>query len=320
MYLCSSECLSSSEFLPIADKPSGRRLSSCILMIIYLHVMVTLRDTLINMRRRLDPFFDRREREAVILLIFSYLKQWSRVDLIINEDKEISDYSQQQISSIVDRLVLGEPIQYITGEARFHGLDFHVEPGVLIPRPETEELVDWILEDYDSPDLRILDVGTGSGCIAIALARALPFPQISALDISQQAISVARRNAEALGVKVSFIGSNMYSWKAARASLDIVVSNPPYIAPDEIPEMEVRVKEYEPGVALFVGQDDPVKPYRRLEDIAGEALVTGGRLYMELNPRFAAEVAALFTPGRWSDVEIRRDSYGKERMLRVTRL
>ncbi len=282
--------------------------------------MVTLRDTLINMRRRLDPFYDRREREAIILLIFSHLKGWSRTDLIINEDKEVSEFIRNQISSILDRLVLGEPIQYITGEARFHGLDFHVEPGVLIPRPETEELVDWILEDYDRPDLRILDVGTGSGCIAIALARALPFAQVSALDFSQPAIRVAKRNAEALGAKISFIDHDMYAWRGERASLDIVVSNPPYIAPDEMDDMEVRVKDYEPGVALFVSQNDPIKPYRRLEDIAGEALVSGGSLYVELNPRFADDVAALFTSKWWRDVEIRLDSYGKERMMRAIRV
>lgn len=283
--------------------------------------MNTYRDTLINMRERLDPFYDRREREAVILLIFSYVKNWSRVDLIINEGKEISEYVKRQISSIIDRLVLGEPIQYITGEARFHGLDFHVEPGVFIPRPETEELVDWIIDEADNrPELRILDVCTGSGCIAISLARELPFSQVWALEVSQFAIRVARRNAEALGAKIYFINNSMDAWRGERSSLDIVVSNPPYIAPDEFEDLEVRVRDHEPGVALFVEGSDPIRPYRRLEDIAGEALVSGGRLYMELNPRFAEDVAALFKPKWWRDVEIRRDSYGKQRMLRAIRL
>ena len=272
------------------------------------------------MRRRLDGIFDHREREAVILLIFSYVKKWSRVDLIINEDKELSDFAKKEMDGIVDRLILGEPIQYITGEARFHGMDLHVAPGVLIPRPETEELVDWILDDSkDKEDLHVLDIGTGSGCIAIALARNLPFSEVTAIDFSDIALEQARKNSSDLKAKVSFIHADMYGWMPDHESLDIIVSNPPYIAPDEKADMEVRVKDYEPESALFVTADDPIKPYRRIEEIASDALKENGRVYLELNPRFADDVSALFKGKGWQDVEVRIDSYGKKRMLRAVK-
>ncbi len=280
--------------------------------------MATVREELIEIRQRLSGIYDRREREAVILLIFSYVKDWSRVDLIINEGKELSDFTKNEIDRIVDRLILGEPIQYITGNACFFGMDFKVGPGVLIPRPETEELVDWILKDAaDTPDLSILDIGTGSGCIGIALARNLPFPDVTALDFSPEAIRQAKENAKSLHAKVSFINADMYIWMPEAKSLDIVVSNPPYIAPDEKVDMEVRVKDFEPSEALFVEADDPIKPYKRIEFIAARGLKPGGYLYLELNPRYAEEVSSYFRSKGWQDVDLRLDSYGKKRMLRA---
>lgn len=280
---------------------------------------MTVREELLEVRKRLDGIYDRREREAVILLIFSYVKGWSRVDLIINEGLELSDFAKSEIDRIVDRLILGEPIQYITGNARFFGLDFKVRPGVLIPRPETEELVDWILKDAaDTSDLSVLDIGTGSGCIAISLARNLPFPTVTALDFSETAIVQAKENALSLHAKVSFIKADMYEWLPQPKSLDIVVSNPPYIAPDEKAEMEVRVKDFEPSEALFVDASDPIKPYKRIEEIASAGLKPGGKVYMELNPRFADNVKAYFISKGWDDVDLRLDSYGKKRMLKAS--
>lgn len=280
---------------------------------------MTVREELIEVRKRLDGIFDRREREADVLLIFDYVKGWSRVDLIINEGKELSDFTKREIDHIVDRLILGEPIQYITGKARFFGLDFKVSPGVLIPRPETEELVDWIIQDpSERTDLSVLDIGTGSGCIAISLARHLPFANVTALDISQTAISQAEDNAKDLRAKVNFKNADMYQWNPSPLSLDIIVSNPPYIAPDEKADMEVRVKDFEPSEALFVSADDPIRPYKRIEAIASEGLKPGGSVYMELNPRFADDVRQYFVAKGWTDIELRLDSYGKKRMLKAT--
>lgn len=278
---------------------------------------MTVREELLEMRKRLSGIYDDRERETVILLIFEYVKGWHRVDLIINEGKELSDYSRRKIDGIVDRLILGEPIQYITGTARFFGMDFKVSPGVLIPRPETAELVDWILDENNGDDLRVLDIGTGSGCIAICLARNLAFANVKAIDISPKAIDVAKENAEMLKAKVEFEEADMYKWSPEPNSLDIVVSNPPYIAPDEKDDMEVRVKDFEPEEALFVSADDPIRPYRRIEEIASQGLKSGGKVYLELNPRFADEVKAYFVKKGWGSVELRIDSYGKKRMMRA---
>ncbi len=280
---------------------------------------MTVREELVGMRRRLSGIYDSRECEAVILLIFEYVKGWHRVDLIINEGKELSDSAKKQIGGIVDRLILGEPIQYITGTAHFHGLDFKVAPGVLIPRPETAELVDWILDENNKPDLSVVDVGTGSGCIAISLARNLAFANLMALDLSKTALGIAKENADVLKAKVSFIEADMYSWLPQNASLDIVVSNPPYIAPDEKDSMEVRVKDFEPSEALFVDGDDTIRSYKRIEEIASAGLKPGGKVYVELNPRFADDVGEYYKSKGWEDVEIRLDSYGKKRMLRAVR-
>lgn len=281
---------------------------------------MTVREELLEMRRRLGGVFDRREREAVILLIFAYVKEWSRVDLIINEGNELSDFTKSEIDNLVDRLILGEPIQYIIGQARFYGMNFKVRPGVLIPRPETEELVDWICDDSEGKsDLSILDIGSGSGCIAIALAKHLSFPNVTAIDISQTAILQAKENADILKVKIKLIEADMYEWSPAPNSYDVIVSNPPYIAPDEKNDMEVRVKDFEPSEALFVEGNDPVKPYKRIEEIASSALKSKGLVYLELNPRFADDVKKYFEYNGWQDVEIRVDSYGKKRMLKATK-
>lgn len=277
---------------------------------------MTVREQLLEMRRRLSGLYDAREREAVILLIFEYVKGWRRVDLIINEGKDLSDYSQKKMNEIVDRLILGEPIQYITGNARFYGMDFKVRPGVLIPRPETEELVDWVIDENKEDDLKVLDIGTGSGCIAVSLARNLPFAKVEAIDFSPTALGVAKENATELNAKICFVKADMYSWMPESNSLDIVVSNPPYIAPDEKDYMEVRVKDYEPEEALFVSQDDPIRPYKRIEEMASVGLTPGGRVYLELNPRFAEDVASYYRSKGWQDVEVRIDSYGKKRMMR----
>lgn len=278
-----------------------------------------MRETLKDIRERLGHFYDRGEREAIIRLIFHYLKGWSQVDMIVNEDKNLSDYMKRKINEIVDRLILGEPIQYITGEARFYGMDFHVRPGVLIPRPETEELVDWIKDENAEEDLHVLDIGTGSGCIAVALSRVLPFSQVTAIDISDTALQTAKENASDLKAKIDFKKEDMYTWLPEAGALDIVVSNPPYIAEDERKDMEVRVKDYEPSIALFVSNDDPVRPYRRIEEIARTGLRPGGKVYLELNPRFADDVKKYYESKGWRDVEVRIDSHGKKRMMKGVR-
>lgn len=270
-----------------------------------------------QIRSRIAPLFDRGEREAIIRLIFHHLKGWSQTDIIIHEDRPASDFLAKEVNAITDRLILGEPIQYILGEAYFYGMDLKIRPGVLIPRPETAELTDMIVDENKEPDLRVLDIGTGSGCIAIALARNMSFAKVAAIDISDTAVATARENAVSLKASVDVEKADMYEWTPAPDSLDILVSNPPYITPAEKNDMEVRVKDYEPAEALFVSADDPTAPYRRIAEIAVTALRPGGKVYLELNPMYAEEVKSLFQGKDWDSAEIVLDSYGKRRFLKA---
>ena len=275
-----------------------------------------MRDTLKKLRTALRPLYGNRETEAIIKLIFNYVKGWNTVDILTHEPDTLSPFIRSEIDGILKRLLNYEPIQYITGEARFHGLELHVTPDVLIPRPETSELVDIIVgKAGETPDLRVLDVATGSGCIAVALARALLFPKVTALDISAPALEVARRNAADLKVKVEFIEADIFTWTPDGAKYDIIVSNPPYIDESERASMERNVLDYEPSSALFVPDDDPLRFYRRITQLAASALVAGGRFYYEINPRHADQLAREIAGAGFSDVEIVKDSFGHDRFI-----
>lgn len=279
---------------------------------------MTMRETMQKLRNALRPIYGDRETEAIIRIIFHYLKGWNTVDMLIHESDTLSPFLESEIDGILRRLLRYEPIQYITGEARFHGMEFHVTPDVLIPRPETDELVDIIVGDAnDASDLRILDIAAGSGCIAIALARSLPFPRVSALEISEAALKVARDNASRLKADVSFIHADIFKWQPSPASFDIIVSNPPYIDESEKAAMEPNVLEYEPAQALFVPDSDPIVFYRRIAEVARTGLSEGGRLYLEINPRHAAELSELLKKNGFSDIETIKDSYEKDRFIRA---
>lgn len=275
--------------------------------------------TLAWMRRELLPVYGRGETEAIVRIIFCKLKGWSPVDMALHTDADVSDFLRSEIDAILKRLKRHEPIQYIVGEAYFYGLDLLVSPGVLIPRPETAELVDIIVSGNRRPDLRVLDVCTGSGCIALALARNLPFPQISAIDISPVAVKIARENAERLHCKIDIIEGDIFSYTPASSSLDIIVSNPPYIGESERAGMDKNVLEYEPSEALFVSDDDPLRFYARICAIGLTALTSGGRIYFEINPRHADMLASNMMSMGYCDAEIIRDMHGKKRFIKAVR-
>lgn len=268
-----------------------------------------------ELRKVLSPKFGDGEAKAIIRLIFHHLKGWNATDMVINEARPISDVTVSRIGEIVDRLMKDEPIQYIVGEAYFYGMDLDVAPGVLIPRPETEELVDRIVKDNGVSDLHVLDVGTGSGCIAIALARNLPFPVVDAVDISEKALDIAKGNARKLKAAVNFSRQDIFKFTSDSASLDIIVSNPPYIDESEKVSMEANVLDYEPHEALFVPDDDPLKYYKRIAAIGIEALKPGGKLYFEINPRHASELKSMLQRMGYEDVEISLDIHGKQRFI-----
>ena len=280
--------------------------------LLYLQYMKT---TLNKLRNSLIPLYGKGETEAIIRIIFHHLKNWNLTDILIHKEDELSPFIRGQIDEILERLLKYEPIQYITGEARFHGMELKIKPGVLIPRPETEELVDIIIDrNKERADLRILDVCTGSGCIALALARNLPFSKVTAIDISPLAIEVARENSDLLKTKVKIVKSDIFEWEP-HEKYDIIVSNPPYVLDKEALHMEKNVLNYEPHEALFVRDDDPLVFYERISDLSLECLAENGELYFEINPLFADSLKKMLEKKGFSEVSIIRDSYGKERFI-----
>ncbi len=254
------------------------------------------------------------EATAMARLIFHSLKGWNTTDLVIHAPDRLSEFTLERIDNIMERLGNHEPLQYILGEGRVYGIDLRVTPDTLIPRPETEELVEMIVERADGrSDLRVLDIGTGSGAIAIALARNLRFPQISALDISEGALDVARDNARRLHADIRFLHADILTYDPPRHSLDIIVSNPPYIALKERAEMEPHVKDHEPARALFVPDDDPLLFYRRILTIGLDALTGAGRVYFEINPLYASELKQMMQQMGYDGVELHKDISGRLR-------
>lgn len=277
---------------------------------------MTVKECIGDIRKRLAPLFGEGEAKAMIRLIFHSLKGWNVTDIIIHEGDEVSEYISGKIEGIVGRLMKTEPIQYILGEAYFYGMNLDVDRSTLIPRPETEELVDMIVKEWSGrPDLRVLDIGTGSGAIAIALSRHLPFSQVEAIDISPEALKVAERNAVKLKARIRFINDDIFCYSPQPSSLDIIVSNPPYIDESEKAEMESNVLDYEPHTALFVPDVTPLIFYSRIAEIASTALAEGGMLYFEINPRHAGELLTMIRNEGFINVESHRDIHGKERFI-----
>lgn len=255
------------------------------------------------------------EARSAADIIFEDVLGYDKVKRVTSGDRTLEDFTVAHVDDIVRRFVGGEPLQYVIGRARFYGLDFKVTPAVLIPRPETAGLVDEIVADADDrSDLRVLDCGTGSGCIAIALARNLRFPTVDAIDISDDALAVARENAADMGVNVNFMHADMLAMKAPSAPVyDIIVSNPPYICDKERGEMDSRVLDYEPAKALFVPDDDPLRFYRAVAGYAVKALKPSGRLYFEINPLYVSQLRTMLGGAGFDDVTITRDYKGNYR-------
>ncbi len=254
------------------------------------------------------------EASAAADIIFEDVAGYSKTFVFANGDREITDSMQAKIKAVVDKIAAGEPVQYAIGRARFMGNDFIVTPATLIPRPETAGLVDMITDRWGgTSDLRVCDIGTGTGCIAISLARALPFSKVTGIDISSEAITVAKSNAASLKANVDFICADLLKASPAADSFDIVVSNPPYVTESEAKEMDSRVLDYEPHTALFVPDSDPLRFYKAIAGYAHTALRSGGMLYFEINQHFAEEMAAMLRENGFDDVSVARDYKGNYR-------
>ena len=271
-----------------------------------------LKEAIEQLKSGLAGVAEPQEVQAMIRVICEDVFHYDQVDVALRQESELPDFAPQRIADIIARLRRNEPLQYIVGHALFHGHQFKVTPAVLIPRPETEQLVDLIIDENPASDLRVLDMGTGSGCIAVSLARALKFAQVDALDVSRDALEVARENAVALKTKVRFFESDMLSPQPP-GRYDIIVSNPPYICWGEREAMESNVKDYEPGQALFVPDNDPLLFYKAIAPYAAQSLERGGRLYLEINQRFGNEVKRLLEDNGFDEVRILEDIFGKAR-------
>lgn len=280
--------------------------------------MMKLKEAIEQLKNGLAGVVEPQEVQAMIRIICEDVFNYDSVDVALRQESELPEFAQERVSDIIARLQRHEPLQYIIGSARFHGHKFKVTPAVLIPRPETEQLVDLIVNENKASDLRVLDMGTGSGCIAISLARALKFACVDALDVSREALAIARENAAALKVKVRFFEHDMLLPQPA-ATYDIIVSNPPYICWSERESMDDNVKEYEPAQALFVPDDDPLLFYKSIVRYASQSLEPGGRLYMEINQRFGEEMKNLLKGNGFTEVRIIQDSYGKVRFAAAVR-
>lgn len=268
---------------------------------------------------RLAGLYDAAEAKELARICLMRVLDCNFTYLLSHSPLSLTSEQQVSVNAFLNRLAKGEPVQYIEGDAPFCGLSFKVKPGVLIPRPETAELVDWVKADWQSSaNPAILDVGTGSGCIAVSLAHALPNANVSAVDVSDEALGVASENAAANGVEVAFSQIDILSQEPS-GSFNAIVSNPPYICHSEKANMHQNVLDFEPALALFVPDDDPLLFYRRIASLALTHLVGGGMLYFEINERFGAETVKMLQELGFSDVCLRADFFGKDRMVRATR-
>lgn len=272
-----------------------------------------------SIRKELEGIFPKGEIESLIALIFEKVKGYSRTQLLLSRDEQLSEPESREIETIVSRLKNQEPIQYILGQTEFYGLPFYTLPGVLIPRPETEELVQWIIIENHLPAPALLDIGTGSGCIPVALKKNIPRARALACDISSLCLQTVRRNAELNKVQISVIEYDILNNlpPVDFPLLDIVVSNPPYVRESEKLLMEKNVLDYEPELALFVPDDNPLLFYRRIADFSLVHLVPQGKLYFEINEAFGKETVAMLQQKGYVNIELRKDINGRDRMIRA---
>ena len=268
-------------------------------------------------RTHLSKEFTLGEIRAFTSLILKEVCNLSFSDIVACKFTELSDNQKQNIISIVKRLQNGEPIQYIIGITEFYGLDFKVTSSVLIPRPETEELVEWILLDTKQLNPHILDIGTGSGCIAITLAKKMKYATVDAWDVSADALEVARENAIGNSVSVKFLRVDVLADQSHEKKFDIIVSNPPYIKESEKEVMSKNVLDFEPHQALFVSNNDALIFYNRIADIAMHQLNKKGMLYFEINQAYGNEVVQLLQENSFIDIELKKDISGNYRMIRA---
>lgn len=270
----------------------------------------------IKFQQELAHLYEAREAKNIAYWALQTICQCETTDILLGRCDHLNESQEERMTDFLRRLSQGEPLQYILGETSFFGLSFLVNKNVLIPRPETEELVSWIGEDYQGKSVRFIDIGTGSGCIAITMKHLHPQMSALAMDISEEALSVAQENANRLSAEVTFLHDNILAPKSECGALDFIVSNPPYITHKEKPQMRKNVLDHEPHLALFVADDKPLLFYEAIADFGQKQLKNGGGLYFEINEQFGKETKEMLERKGYEEVTIRKDMQGKERMVR----
>ena len=274
-------------------------------------------------RKSLETQYPSEEIHSLTQWIVEKVCNLPRHQQLWRKDKELSNMEKQTIQTIVQRLQHSEPIQYIFGETEFYGLTFKVSPAVLIPRPETEELVHRIIQEQTASNLRILDIGTGSGCIAVTLAKKLIAANVYALDISEDALQIAQQNTQYNEVAVQLIHADIFSSNIVQSLsvplFDMIVSNPPYVTTNDKARLKPNVLNYEPYHALFVPDNDPICFYRRIAEFGRDNLTVNGLLYFEINPLFGETIGRMLHQKGYRNIEIINDLSGKERFIKATK-
>lgn len=263
----------------------------------------------------LAPLYSEREVQQISSWLFKAYKNWSRADLALHRYDRFTESEILKFHFALKRLKQGEPIQYVIGDVDFMGITLRVNPSVLIPRPETEELVQLILNENKGTDTSVLDMGTGSGCIAIALKKKNPSWEVIGIDKSVNTLSTAESNAQMHKLSMRFLKQDIFETPTFKTKFDIIVSNPPYVLESDKSQMSEMVLKHEPEQALFVPDNDPLLFYRRILELAPTLLNPGGKIYFEIHENKGSEMKALCLASNMSDVRIIQDMQGKERMM-----
>lgn len=280
----------------------------------------SLNDASIYIKTELNNIYDKFEIQSFANIIFQHLLNFSKIDILLKTDTELTNHTKIQIIKIVEQLKKHKPIQYIVGETEFYELKFRVSPEVLIPRPETEELVKWIIDDAVSKqNVDILDIGTGSGCIAIALAKNLLKAKVSAVEKFKAALVIATQNAKLNNANINFINDDILQYKKNNFTdkFDVIVSNPPYVREVEKKLMNNNVLDYEPHSALFVYDNNALIFYDAIADFAIEHLKTKGKLYFEINECLDKQLKNLLLKKGFKNIIVKKDINDKNRMIRA---
>jgi len=286
-------------------------------------IVLTLKKLKTHFAESLKGLYPSEEIQSFFNILSEKYLNLSRIEIALNPEKTVSETEAEKFQKAIFRLKIHEPIQYIIGETEFYGLPFKVNKHTLIPRPETEELVEWIYIEFSNQQSTInnqqfLDIGTGTGCIAISLAKNLPNAKVSALDISEEALKIAQQNAEMNKVKIDFFQTDILAAETLPKKYDVIISNPPYVRELEKKQMQQNVLKHEPESALYVSNEDPLLFYRAISHLAKKHLNPEGKLFFEINEYLADELTALLEGEGFKNIQVKKDIFGKDRMIKCS--